>query len=185
MGADVSGPGRLQQDGETARVRRVQPRRVVSPQPAGLRRGYRLALRAVGRIQRRDINPAAMRDPRINGCASGHDGERLKYRPARANVLSEDGWPTAAREFLIDLFKLRATHIWSQAQKKKCLRLEPQALSSLVANLESPDDAAGIAEVVLVAAGAGGKAGQRVERVEICADEIYLRCANGEVTRSE
>ena len=49
--------------------------------------------------------------------------------------------------------------------------------------LEPPDHAAGIAEVILVGAGAGGKAGQRVERVEICADEIYLRRANGEVAR--
>ncbi len=35
----------------------------------------------------------------------------------------------------------------------------------------------------MVGAGAVGKAGQRTERVEICADEIYLRRANGEVAR--
>jgi hypothetical protein len=45
-----------------------------------------------------------MRDPRINGWASDHDGERLKYRPAKAIVLSVDGWPTAAQALLIDLF---------------------------------------------------------------------------------
>jgi hypothetical protein len=49
--------------------------------------------------------------------------------------------------------------------------------------LKPPDHAAGIAEVILVGAGAAGKAGQRTERVEICADEIYLRRANGEVAR--
>src|SRR6185437_8161824 len=50
-------------------------------------------------------------------------------------------------------------------------------------NLEPPDDSAGIAEAVLAGAGAGGEAGQRVERIEICADVIYLRRANGEVAR--
>jgi len=56
-------------------------------------------------------------------------------------------------------------------------------LASLVANLEPPDNAAGIAEVILVGAGAGSKAGQRIERVEICADVIYLRRSNGKVAR--
>jgi hypothetical protein len=52
----------------------------------------------------------------------------------------------------------------------------------LIRSLEPPHHAAGIAEVVLVVAGAGGKAGgQRVERVEIGADEIHLRRANGEM----
>src|SRR3954469_19476149 len=50
-------------------------------------------------------------------------------------------------------------------------------------SLKPPHHAAGIAEVVLVGAGAAGKAGQRVERVEICADVIYLRRANGKVAR--
>src|ERR1041385_1488214 len=51
-------------------------------------------------------------------------------------------------------------------------------------NLESPHHAARIAEVVLVVAGAGSKAGgQCIERVEICADEIYLSRTNRKVTR--
>jgi hypothetical protein len=60
-------------------------------------------------------------------------------------------------------------------------RLSAVRLSASPDPLEPPDDAAGIAEVVLVGAGAGGKAGQRAECVEICANVIYLRCANGEV----
>lgn len=70
---------------------------------------------------------------------------------------------------------------------KNACSFRPQAFTRnkdrMHRNLEPPDDAAGIAEVVLAGAGAGGKAGQRVERVEICADEIHLRGANGEVAR--
>src|SRR3954465_1897223 len=62
-----------------------------------------------------------------------------------------------------------------------CLLVQLTPLLS--ARLEPPNNAAGIAEVILVRAGAGGKAGQRVERVEICADVIHLRRANGEVAR--
>lgn len=115
-----------------------------------------------------------------------HDGKRLNNLPAKAVVLSVDGWPTAARALLIGYLQLCAMRpqIWRRCKIKMPAAFEPQAFPFLIgSSLEPPDDAAGIAKVVLVVAGAGGKARQRAERVEIGADEVHLRRADGKVAR--
>ncbi len=52
-----------------------------------------------------------------------HDGERLNNRLVKAIAFSADGWPTAARAFLIGLYQIFATHS-AQEHKEKCPRLQ-------------------------------------------------------------